>query len=93
MATKIYVGRLPYSTTEEDLQKLFSEYGNVVSAQVIKDRDTGQSKGFAFVEMESESDTQAAIKALDSKELSGRSIMVNVARPKEERSQGNSYRA
>ena len=88
MAAKLYVGKLAYSTTEEELQQIFGEHGKVLSAQVIKDRDSGQSKGFAFVEMETDAEAEAAIKALDGQEVGGRNIMVNVARPKEDRSSG-----
>lgn len=85
MATKLYVGKLAYATTEETLNNLFTGYGNVVSAQLIMDRDSGQSKGFGFVEMENDSEAQAAIKELDGKEVDGRAIVVNVARPREDR--------
>jgi RNA recognition motif-containing protein len=85
MGTRIYVGKLAYEATEDQLQKLFSEHGTVTSVAVITDRETGQSKGFAFVEMEKDDEAQAAIKALDGTELSGRNIMVNIARPKEDR--------
>lgn len=92
MAAKLYVGKLPYSTTEEELKTLFGAHGTVVSAQVITDRDSGQSKGFAFVEMENEAEAEAAIKALDNSEVDGRSIVVNIARPKEDRPAGGGYR-
>lgn len=85
MATKLYVGKLAYETSEETLKNLFAEFGNVVSAQLIMDRDSGQSKGFGFVEMENDAEAQAAIKDLDGKEVDGRTIVVNVARPKEDR--------
>ncbi len=91
MATKLYVGKLSYSTTQDELQKLFEEHGKVLSAQIIMDRDSNQSKGFGFVEMEEDSVAQAAIKALDGQEVGGRTIIVNVARPKEDRS-GGGYR-
>jgi len=87
MATKLFVGKLSYDTNTESLQKLFEQYGTVVSAQVIIDRDTNRSKGFAFVEMEKEADAQAAIKALDGREFEGRNIAVNVAKPRVERPQ------
>lgn len=87
MASKLYVGGLPYSMGDDDLADAFKEYGTVVSASVIKDRDTGQSKGFGFVEMSSDEEAQAAIKGLDNQELSGRRIRVNEARPKEDRPQ------
>lgn len=92
MAAKLYVGKLPYSTTEEELKTLFGAHGTVVSAQVITDRDSGQSKGFAFVEMENDAEAEAAIKALDNSEVDGRSIVVNIARPKEDRPAGGGYR-
>ncbi len=88
MATKLYVGGLAYSVTEQELEALFAEQGKVVSAVVIKDRDSGQSKGFGFVEMEDATEAANAIKTLSGKELSGRSIVVNEARPQEDRSAG-----
>jgi RNA recognition motif-containing protein len=88
MAAKLYVGGLAYSVTEQELETLFAEYGKVASVAVIKDRDSGQSKGFGFVEMSSDEEAQAAIKGLNGKEVSGRSIMVNEARPQEDRSSG-----
>jgi RNA recognition motif-containing protein len=93
MATKLFVGKLSFSTSDDSLQTLFAEYGTVASAKVIMDRDTNQSKGFAFVEMEDAEAAQKAINALDGKEFEGRSIVVNVARPREDRPQGgNSFR-
>jgi RNA recognition motif-containing protein len=85
MASKLYVGGLAYSVTEAELEALFAEQGKVVSAVVIKDRDTNQSKGFGFVEMEDATEAANAIKNLNGKELSGRAIMVNEARPQEDR--------
>lgn len=85
MATKLYVGKLSYATTEDELKALFAEHGNVTDVQVIKDRESGQSKGFGFVEMDNDEEAQAAIKTLDGKEVGGRTIVVNVARPREER--------
>jgi len=85
MGTRIYVGKLAYEATEDQLQKLFGQHGTVVSANIITDRESGQSKGFAFVEMEKDEEAQAAIKALDGSEVSGRNILVNVARPREDR--------
>ena len=85
MAVKLYVGNLPYNTTDADLQELFAAYGTVVSAQVITDRDTGRSKGFGFAEIEEEDKANAAIEALNGKDFGGRNIVVNVARPREER--------
>jgi RNA recognition motif-containing protein len=88
MGMKLYVGGLAYSVTDKELEALFAEQGKVVSAVVIKDRDSGQSKGFGFVEMEDENEGQTAIKELSGKELSGRSIVVNQARPQEDRNSG-----
>src|SRR5258706_11061788 len=88
MGKKLYVGNLPYNVTDSDLQNLFSAHGNVQSAQVIMDRDVGRSKGFGFVEMGSDQEAQAAINALNGKEVSGRALTVNEARPREERGGG-----
>lgn len=82
---KLYVGGLAYSVTDKELEDLFAEIGQVTSAVVIKDRDSGQSKGFGFVEMADEKEAQEAIKTLNGKDLSGRSIVVNEARPQEDR--------
>lgn len=92
MATKLFVGRLSFNTTSESLQALFAQYGKVVSVSVITDRETNRSKGFGFVEMEDQADAQKAINALDGKTFEDRPIVVNVARPKEDRPQnrGNS---
>lgn len=81
MPIKLYVGGLSYNTSDDKLKALFEEHGKVVSAVVIKDRDTAQSKGFGFVEMEEIKDGQNAIKSLNNKEFDGRSIVVNQARP------------
>jgi RNA recognition motif-containing protein len=83
MATKLYVGNLSYSTTEQDLSRLFGESGTVVSAQVITDRETGQPRGFAFVEMSSDAEAQAAIAANNGKNVDGRALAVNESRPRE----------
>jgi cold-inducible RNA-binding protein len=88
---KIYVGNLSYSTSEEDIRKAFSQHGTVDSADLIMDRNTGRSKGFAFVQMGVDSEAQAAINALNGKDVDGRSLNVNVAKPREERPQ-RSYR-
>lgn len=80
----IYVGNLSYATTEEDLRAEFASYGQVTSVAVIKDKMTGQSRGFGFVEMPVKSEAIAAIAALNNKELNGRSLRVNEARPREE---------
>lgn len=88
MASKLYVGSLAYSINDDKLKELFAEFGTVVSAQVIMDRDTNQSKGFGFVEMKTEDEAKEAMKALDGKEIDGRSIMVNEARPKADNAGG-----
>ncbi len=94
MATKLFVGKLSYDTTNDSLQAAFAAFGKVVSAQVIIDRDSNRSKGFAFVEMEDDAAAQAAIAALDGKEFEGRVIVVNVAKPREDRPQsgGSGFR-
>lgn len=93
MAMKLYVGGLPYNLTEQELGALFAEFGNVTSTAVIKDRDTGQSKGFGFIEMADDKEAQAAIAALNGKDVGGRALTVNQARPQvERRSDGNSFR-
>jgi RNA recognition motif-containing protein len=85
MGSKIYVGGLPYSATEQQLSDLFSPHGAVVSARIITDKFTGQSRGFGFVEMSSDSEAQAAITALNGSEMGGRTLTVNEARPQEPR--------
>ncbi|HSX29469.1 MAG TPA: RNA-binding protein [Candidatus Saccharimonadales bacterium] len=87
MATKLFVGKLSFDTTNDSLQALFAQYGKVISAQVIVDRGTNQSKGFGFVEMEDQTAAQAAINALDGQEFEGRTIAVSVAKPREDRPQ------
>ena len=84
MGKKLYVGNLSYGISDSDLQRLFEPHGVVQSAQVIIDRDTGRSKGFGFVEMGSDQEAQAAISALNGKEIEGRPLTVNEARPKTE---------
>jgi len=88
MATKLYVGNLSYSTTEDALESLFSEAGTVTSCQVITDKFSGQSRGFGFVEMATESDAQNAIATLHGKTLDGRALTVNESRPREYRGGG-----
>lgn len=88
MAKKLYVGNLPYSVSDSDLQAMFTPFGTVESAQVIVDRDTGRSKGFGFVEMSNPQEGQAAIEALHDKDVGGRKLVVNEARPREERGGG-----
>jgi len=80
MSKSIYVGNLPWSATEEQIQGLFAEYGNVISVKLVSDRDTGRARGFGFVEME-DADAAAAIEALDNYSLDGRTIRVNESRP------------
>jgi RNA recognition motif-containing protein len=84
MGKKLYVGNLGYGIGDGDLEQLFAAYGTVRSAQVIVDRDTGRSKGFGFVEMSSDEEAQSAIGALNGKEVEGRALTVNEARPREE---------
>jgi RNA recognition motif-containing protein len=83
MGKKLYVGNLAYGITDSDLETMFAPHGTVQSAQVIMDRDTGRSKGFGFVEMGSDQEAQTAIQALNGKEVDGRALTVNEARPKE----------
>ncbi len=83
MSTKLFVGSLPWSVDDKSLQETFEEHGTVVSAKVIKDRESGKSRGFGFVEMENSTDAQNAIKALNQSELKGRSIVVNEAKARD----------
>lgn len=92
MAMKLYVGNLSYSVTSSQLEEMFAEFGAVRSAQVIQDRDTGRSKGFGFVEMSDDNAARDAINALHEKEVDGRSLTVNEARPREERGGGGGGR-
>ena len=85
MAFKIFVGSLPWKTTDADLSDLFATYGTVESARIIMNRDTGQSKGFGFVELSTEEEGRKAIEALDGKDYEGRNLAVSEARPMEER--------
>jgi len=85
MGNKLYVGNLPYSVRDEDLQQSFSEFGAVTSAKVMMERDTGRSKGFGFVEMGSDAEAQAAISGMNGQSMGGRSVVVNEARPMEAR--------
>ena len=88
MGSKIYVGGLPYSTTEQQLSDLFATHGSVASARIITDKFTGQSRGFGFVEMASEDEAKTAINALNGTQFGGRTLTVNEARPQEHRSGG-----
>ena len=88
MGRKLYVGNLPYSASQQTLQDAFGEYGTVDSANVITDRDTGQSKGFGFVEMSTDAEAQKAIQGLNATSLEGRQIKVNEARPRAPRGGG-----
>ena len=90
MNNKLYVGNLSYNTRDDDLQQAFAEFGTVNSAKVIMERDTGRSKGFAFVEMGSDDEARAAIEGMNGKSVDGRSVTVNVARPMEPRSNDRS---
>lgn len=82
---KLFVGSLPWATDDAGLAQLFSQAGTVVSAQVVKDRETGRSRGFGFVEMSSEEEAQNAVKNLNGTDVEGRKIVVNIARPREDR--------
>ena len=88
MGKKLYVGNLSYQVDSSELEQLFGQHGQVVSAQIINDRDTGRSKGFGFVEMANDDEAQAAIAALNGQEHNGRALTVNEARPREDRGGG-----
>lgn len=92
MAKRLYVGNLPWSVTSSELQTLFENYGTVASAEVIMDRVTGRSRGFGFVQMETDEQTQAAIDGLNGTEVSGRAIVVNEARERAPRTGGGQFR-
>ncbi|CAI8035241.1 Putative RNA-binding protein RbpE [Geodia barretti] len=87
----IYVGNVPYTVSETDLEELFGEYGQVATATIIRDRYDGRSKGFGFVEMENQEDGERAIEALDGQDMSGRPLKVNPARPREQRREPRRY--
>jgi RNA recognition motif-containing protein len=88
MGNKLYVGNLTYAMRDDDLQQRFAEFGTVISAKVMMDRDTGRSKGFGFVEMGSDQEAQAAIRGMNGQSIDGRALVVNEARPREERPGG-----
>jgi RNA recognition motif-containing protein len=88
MSTKLYVGNLAFQTTSQELEQLFGQAGTVQSASVVEDRDTGRSRGFAFVEMSSKEDATSAIEQFNGKEVGGRALKVNEAKPRENRSGG-----
>lgn len=88
MSTKLYVGNLSFNTTTQDLEKVFAEVGTVESTNVIEDRETGRSRGFGFVEMSSAEEAQKAIEQLDGKDVDGRELKVNEAKPRENRASG-----
>jgi RNA recognition motif-containing protein len=92
MSKKLYVGNLAFQTTSQDLQELFAQAGTVESANVIEDRDTGRSKGFAFVEMSTQEEAASAIEQFNGKEVGGRALKVNEARPRENRGGGGGGR-
>ena len=85
MSQSIYVGNLPYSTREEDLREVFEAHGNVENVKIIRDRETGRSRGFGFVEMSTEEETNAAISALNGSELGGRTLKVSISKPRNDR--------
>src|ERR1700758_646109 len=91
MGSKLYVGNLSYNATSSDLEQLFAQHGSVQSAEIIEDRETGRSKGFGFVEMGSDQEAQAAITAFNGKEVDGRTLTVNEARPKESGGGGRGF--
>jgi hypothetical protein len=91
MGNKLYVGNLPYSVRDSDLEQAFSQFGAVTSAKVMMERDTGRSKGFGFVEMGSDAEAQAAISGMNGQPLGGRSVVVNEARPMESRPRSGGY--
>lgn len=91
MAKKLFIGGLPYKISSQDLEKLFGQVGKVVSATVIEDRMTGRSKGFGFIEMETEEDAKEAIRRFNGYDLEGRQIIVNEAKPREESNNKNFF--
>jgi cold-inducible RNA-binding protein len=92
MSTKLYVGNLSFNTSTQDLETMFGESGTVQSTNIIEDRETGRSRGFGFVEMSTAAEAQAAISSLDGKEIDGRNLKVNEAKPREDRGGGGNAR-
>ena len=92
MSMNLYVGNLPFTATADDLREAFSHFGSVTRAQVVSDRDTGRSRGFGFVEMSSKEEGEAAIAKFNGNEVNGRSLTVNVAKPREDRNGGGGGR-
>jgi len=92
MSTKLYVGNLSFNTSNQDLQDLFAQAGTVESANIVEDRETGRSRGFGFVEMSSQAEAETAITQLNGKEIDGRNLNVNEARPREDRNNGGGGR-
>ena len=93
MSTKLYVGNLSFNTTTQDLETMFGESGTVQSTNIIEDRETGRSRGFGFVEMSSKDEAQNAISTLNGKEIDGRALTVNEAKPREDRGSGGGNRS
>lgn len=91
MAVNIYVGNLPWSTTTDELHSMFAQYGQVVKAQIVTDRETGRSRGFGFVEMAADAEAQAAIDALNNFQMNGRPLTVNIAQPRQPGGGGGGY--
>ncbi len=91
MELKLFVGNLPFSASEDELRTLFAQAGEVTSVALIKDRDTGRSKGFAFIEMKTQAEAEKAISMFNGYRLGGRELTVNIARPREERSGGGGF--
>jgi len=91
MSTKLYVGNLAFQTTSQELQELFAQVGTVESASVVEDRDTGRSRGFGFVEMSTKEEAASAIQQLNGKEVAGRALTINEAKPRENRGGGRGF--
>ena len=92
MSAKIYIGNLSFNSSEQDLEDMFGEFGTVQSVKIIEDRETGRSRGFAFVEMSSNEEAQSAIAGLNGREIDGRALTINEAKPQEERGGGGGGR-